>query len=408
MPAAKATPASQSPSAHPVAVQLNQVLDEMSQLFLERRSVIEAAIIAVLAKEHLFLLGPPGTAKSALIRELVGRFPGATYFETLLSKTRPDAAILGPYNLPELRDKGDFHRKTAGFLPTANFAMLDEIGKMSPTLGHDMLSILNERLYHEVNGGRSAKPVPLYTAFTASNELIVEESDDSAALWDRLLVRVLVDYIQESGNFAVLLQSAATGPTTGVRTEVDFADLADAVDNAVPQIDIPVGAIETVLKLRDEMRSAEIIPSDRRWRQCMRLLQASAFFHGRTEVDDDDIHVLRFALWDVPAQISPVERMCLSLSNPVAEACIRILDDANAIANGIRDRKGQSLENRAAYGTEANGKLKVLVSELAQLRQECLSANRSVTKVDEVADRLSAVRRSVYVDCLDMDPSTIR
>lgn len=397
-----------NPNAHPVAVALNQILDEMSQMFLERRSVIEAAIITTLAKEHLFMLGLPGTAKSQLIRELVSRFPGAAYFETLLSKTRPDAAILGPYNLPELRDKGDFHRKVAGFLPTANFAMLDEIGKMSPTLGHDLLAIANERLYHEVNGGRSAKPVPLYSIYSASNELIVEESDDAAALWDRLLVRVVVDYIQESGNFALLLQSAMAGPSTAVRTEIDFTDLADTVDNVVPTIDVPMGAIETVLKLRDEMRAAEIIVSDRRWRQCMRLLQASAFLHGRNAVDDDDIHVLRFALWDVPAQVSTVERLCLSLSNPVAEKCIGILDDVEAISRNIRDRKGQALETRAAYGTEANGKIKVLTSELSQLRQECIAAGRSTTKLDEVADRLQAVRRSVYVDCLDMDPSTIR
>lgn len=404
--AAQAVPPSTAP--HPVANQLNAILDEMSSIYLERRSTIEATIITTLAKEHMFILGPPGTAKSALIRELVGRFPGASYFETLMSKTRPDAAILGPYNLPELRDKGDFHRKINGFLPTANFAFIDEIGKMSPTLGHDMLAILNERIYHEVNGGRTAKDVPLYSAFTASNELIVEESDDSAALWDRLLVRDYVDYIQESGNFAVLLQQAVNGPAPTTRTEIDFTDLAHVIDNVVPTIEVPIGAIETVLKLRDDMRSAEIIPSDRRWRQCVKLLQSSAFLQGRTEVNEDDIHVLRYALWDVPSQIVPVERMCLSLSNPVAEKCVRILDDAEAISREIRDRKGQALDTRATYGTEANGKVKILTSELAQLRQECIAAGRSINKIDEVADKIASVRRSIYVDCLDMDPSTIR
>jgi len=324
---------------HPVADALNLIQDELCQVFLERRSVIEAAIITVLAKHHMYLLGLPGTGKSDLIRELIQRFSGITYFETILSKTRPDAAILGPYNLPELRDKGDFHRKTAGFLPTANFAFLDEVGKMSPTLGHDLLAIANERLYHEVNGGRSAKPVPLYSMFTASNELIVEESDDAAALWDRLLVRVLVEGIQESGNMAILLQSAVAGNdprlTATTRTEVDFTDLADVIDNVIPAIDVPVNVIETMLKLRDEMRSAEIIVSDRRWRQCIRLLQASAFKHGRTQVDEDDIHVCRYALWDVPTQISAVERMCLSLSNPVAEKCMGILDDVEGRAVNV-------------------------------------------------------------------------
>jgi MoxR-like ATPase len=394
------------PTAHPVSIALNSVLDEVSSIFLERRSAIESALIAVLAKQHWFGLGQPGTGKSDMIREIVGRFDGATYFETIMSKTRPDAAILGPYNLPELRDKGDFHRKINGFLPTANFAFLDEIGKMSPTLGHDMLAILNERLYHEVNGGRTAKHVPLYTAFAASNELIVEESEDAAALWDRLLVRVLVEYIQESGNFAALLQSAISTNDlrlTAHKTTIPFLDLQDVIDNVVPAIDVPVDAIEAMMKLRDTLRSdAEITVSDRRWRTCVRMLQASAFFAGRTEVKEDDLHVLRYCLWEVPTQITAVERITLSLSNPVAEKAMAILDTADDIARNIRDRKGQSLEVRASYGSEANQKLKVLVSELAQAMQECKAAGRSTARLDEVASRLMVVRTSVYTDCLDM------
>jgi MoxR-like ATPase len=397
-----------APTYHPVAASLRAILDEVSAEFLERRSVVEAVLMTVLAKEHAFILGPPGTGKSALVRAIIERIVGATYFEAILSKTRPDAAVLGPYDLPLLKNSGTFHRKDSGFLTSVDYAFLDEAGKMSPTLGHDMLAALNERLKHEVNGKRSAHKIPLMSAFTASNELIVEESDDGAALWDRLLVRAVVDSIQESGNFAVLLQGAVQGPSNLPRTTVDFGDLKQAIENEVPQIDVPVGTIETVLKLRDELRSAQITPSDRRWKACVRLLQASAFFNGRSQVEDDDLHVLRYALWDGPEQIVPVERMTLSLSNPVAEKCLSLLDDAEQIAAGIRDRKGQSLEARAAYGTEANGKLKVLVSEIAALKQESLAAGRSTTKVDEVADRVAAVRRSVYVDCLDMDPSMIR
>lgn len=397
-----------APNIHPVAASLRSILDEVSSTFLERRAVIEAVLMTVLAKEHAFILGPPGTGKSALVRSIIERINSATYFEAILSKTRPDAAVLGPYDLPLLKNSGTFHRKDNGFLTSVDYAFLDEAGKMSPTLGHDLLAALNERIKHEVNGHRSAHPIPLMSVFTASNELIVEESDDGAALWDRLLVRTVVDSIQESGNFAVLLQGAVAGPSTATRTTVEFKDLKQVIEVEVPAIDVPVGTIETVLKLRDELRQAQITPSDRRWKACVRLLQASAFFNGRSQVEDDDLHVLRYALWDGPEQIVPVERMTLSLSNPVAEKCLALLDDAEKIAAGIRDRKGQSLEARASYGTEANGKLKVLVSEIAQLKQESLAAGRSTTKIDEVADRVSAVRRSVYVDCLDMDPSMIR
>jgi MoxR-like ATPase len=400
-------PSNQS-TAHPVALSLNNILDELSAIYLERRAVIEAVIMAILAKEHAYILGPPGTGKSDLVRKLVERFTGAAYFETLLSKQRPDAAVLGPYSIKELRDNDSFHRKINGFLPTANLAFLDEVGKMSPTLGHDLLAILNERLLHEVNGSRSAKQLPLYSVITASNELIVEESDDAAALWDRLLVRTTVDYIEESGNFAVLLQSAVSGTPAATHTEIDWVDLADVIDNVVPYVDVPVNVIETLLRLRDDLRSAEIRVSDRRWRQCIRLLQASAFFNGRSQVEDDDLHVLRYALWDVPAQISTVERATLSLSNPVAEAALKLLDDIEEISRGIRDRKGQALDTLALYGTEANGKLKVIATALAEKQQECLAAGRSTTKLDEVADKLRAVKRSIYIDCLDMNPADVR
>lgn len=396
------------PTAHPVAVSLNNILDEVASMYLERRAVIEAVIMAVLSKQHAFILGPPGTGKSEMIREIINRFLGAKYYEALLSKTRPTEAVLGPYDLPELRDTGAFHRKIAGYLLDCDFAFLDEVGKMSPTLGHDLLAALNERVRHEVNGQHSVHPIPLRSCVTASNEMIVDESDDAAALWDRLLVRTHVDYIEESGNFALLLQSAVTNPVAATRTTIDLADLADVCDNVVPSIVVPVSTIDTVIQLRDNLRQDEIRVGDRRWRQCVRLLQASAFFAGRSQVEDDDLHVLRYALWDVPSQISKVERHTLSLSNPVAEAAMKLLDEVENIAKKIRDIKGQALDVRAAYGSEAMGDLKIVVADLAQKRQDCLAENRSVTKLDEVADRVNAVRRSVYLDCLDIDPSQIR
>lgn len=403
-----AKPASTTSTHHPVAVALQAILDEVSGRFLERRAVVEAVLMAILAKEHFFILGPVGTGKSDMVREIFARFTGATYFEQLLSKNRPDAAVLGPYDMALIK-LSQFKRKDTGFLTDVNFAFLDEIGKSSPTLGHDLLAAANERIKHEVNGSRSVHQIPLYTLGSGSNELIVQESEDAAALWDRLLVRTTVDYIQETGNFVTLMQDNNVGSAaTTSRTTVDFADLADAIDNVVPAIDIPIGAVETIVKLRDELRAAEITVSDRRWRQCRKLVRASAFLHGRSQVEDDDLQVLKYALWDAPEDINRVERITLSLSNPVAEKCLKLLDDGESIAAGIRERKGKSIEERAGYGTEANGKLKVALQESEALRQECLAAGRSTTKVDEVTERLHAIRRSVYLECLDMDPSMIR
>lgn len=398
----------QQDTMHPVAIQLAKIRDELSDEFMERRQVIDFIILTLMCKEHGFILGPPGTAKSQLIRSFVERLANMDqYFEALLSKTRPDAALLGPYDLPLLRDKGDFKRKITGFLPTAIIAFLDEAGKMSPTSGHDILAILNEREYHEVNGGRSSRPVPLYTCFTASNELIIGESDDAAALWDRLLMRCVVDYIQETSNFAGLLGSARLGKPKTITT-VDWVDVADAIDNVVPAVDIPASSIETVIRLREELKAMGIIVSDRRWKKSMRVLQANAFLAGRTEVLDDDVSVLRYTLWDSPEHIEPVERLTLTVSNPEAEKLLSMIDAANELAEGINERRSKSIEARAQYGAEINVKLKGIKNELAQMHQDALAAGRGTTKLEETKDRLDTVHRSIYIDCLGMDPEDVK
>lgn len=384
-----------------LAATLRTIATEVNDLYLERKSAIDAIMLGILAKEHVFILGPPGTGKSALCREIIARFLGATYFETLLSKTRPDQAVLGPYDLPKLRDKGEFVRRITGYLPEANFAFIDEAGKMSPTLGHDMLAILNERILHQVTDGqRSTLNVPLYSALTASNELIVQESEDAAALWDRLLVRVVVDHIQESGAFHALLQMDDT-PVS--RTTLPFDLLAHAIDVDVPAVKVPAEVIDLVLELREQLRAAEITVSDRRWRACTRLLRAAAFYAGRDTVVEDDVQVLRYALWDGPEQKSTVERTTLQVANPLAEKLMTITDELEEFARRIRAQKGKSTAERANVGVEINGKLQILVREIESVATELSNLGRTNTAVIEVNDRLKTIKKQVLSDLLGVD-----
>jgi len=392
-----------------VRQRLITIRDEMNLQFLERREFITFILLTILTKQHAFILGPPGTAKSEAVRNFVGRLDNINgYFEVLLSRTRPDAAVLGPWNLPLLRDQGLLRRNKDGMLQTCEIAFLDEIGKMGTTLGHDLLSLLNERIFHEPGeGGQSVHPAPLYTAFTASNELIVKESDDAAALWDRLLMRILVDWIQNPSNFAHLLRQARIDLdlATAVPTTVDWNDLRTVIDTVIPAIDIPDTALETVIRLRSELKEQHgIVVSDRRWKQSMRVLQASAWLDDRSEVQDDDVNVLRYTLWEDPTQIPTVERLALTVSNPMAEKIMKLLDGADEIMAGVTTRKGQSLESRARYGAEAHGKLQILTNELGQLRQDALSAGRSTQQLDDAQGRLSHIRQQVYIECLDMSP----
>jgi MoxR-like ATPase len=390
---------------HPVAASLQRIQGELAFFFKERRTCIEAVGLALLTAEHAFILGPPGTGKSLLIRSFFGRFPDAAYFEALLSKTLPPEAVLGPYDIPGLREHGHFHRKFQGFLPTAKLAMLDEIGKMSPTLGHNLLAVLNERLLHEVNGGRSAIDLPLSTVVGGSNELPTSESDDASAMWDRILIRVVIGDIQETGNFVSML-TGPKAPAPGVT--IPWTDMQDVIDNVIPAITLPNDVMEVVAKLREQLKGAEIAPSGRRWKQSMKLLQASAFMAGRTEANTDDIQVLRHSLWETPIQIAQVERMTLSVSNPIAEKALGILERAQEIAQEVRNSKGLALDKRAAIGTELHGRLRSAGEDLGRIRQEALSAGASVTKLDEVAAQISGIKASILQDLMGLDLASLK
>lgn len=382
---------------HAVATTLREIEGQLNTYFLERREVLRAAILAILSKEHLFVLGAPGSGKSELIRALVNAITGARYFETSLSKTRPPERVLGPLDIKEFRENGNYYTKIKGFLLDVEFAFLDEIGKMSPILGHDLLAAANERIRQEVNGGRSTHPIPLSSLFAASNEVITGESDDAAALWDRLLFRVVADYLQEKSNFAKLLVSGEPPATS----TIEWDDLQKVIDVDVPAITLGTDAIETIVRLRSSLGAEHIYVSDRRWKKSMKALKAQAFLEGRDEILDEDLSVLRWTLWDTPEQVEKVERLCLTASNPFVDDLFKLRTQLRELDEGIQSRVGQDEGVQLKYGREVNNKLGTVRDELDRLLK--VAAGRTIPTFKEVADYHRDVLTKNYHKMLQLD-----
>jgi MoxR-like ATPase len=365
---------------HAVATQLNAIKAELNRSYLERQEAIEASILALVCGQHICLLGPPGTGKTDMITALWQALTGASTFEIGLSKNRPAAAVLGPLDIKEYRETGNYFLRREGYATDVDLLFLDEIGKMSPVLGHDMLALLNERKYHEVSNGRSAHSAPLWTAFTASNELPTNESDDAAALWDRLLFRVVVDYLQEPANFAKLLTSEVAPPTT----TVNFEELKLAARTEVPAITITDHALDVLTELRMKFAGEHIYPSDRRWHASIQPLKASAFLAGRTEVLPADVAVLQYTLWDTPEQLETAQRLCLAASNPYAEDLAKVIDGLKEIQKALVDRENDATDRKNAYGREANAKLVKSREELDSLLQMAGAPPRGFRKASDL------------------------
>ena len=170
---------------------LRTIRDELAQLFLERADVIDGALTALLSGHHVLLIGPPGSAKSMLADELCRRLDGATYFQWLLTKFTTPEELFGAVSLAAL-ERDEYRRVTTAKLPEAHIAFLDEVFKASSSILNAILTLLNERRFHN---GREVLSVPLIALFGASNEL--PEDDELQALYDRFLLRFVVGYIDE-------------------------------------------------------------------------------------------------------------------------------------------------------------------------------------------------------------------
>ena len=112
---------------------VTDVLDPMKRAFVCKDEIIDLMGVWLVAGENLFLLGPPGTAKSALVNDLGRRLNGPT-FEYLLTRFTEPNELFGPFDIRKLRE-GELLTNTAGMLPEASFVFLDELLNANSTIG---------------------------------------------------------------------------------------------------------------------------------------------------------------------------------------------------------------------------------------------------------------------------------
>jgi MoxR-like ATPase len=402
---ANTTGGTTQPSGQSTAVRLRAVVDEVADRFYEREAVVRALVVALLAGQHSLLLGPPGTAKSELARELTSRIDGAQMWEILLGKFTDPKRMFGPIDVAAL-SQGRYTQVFAGRATECDIAFMDEIFKCSAGALNETLAFLNERIYHPENGGAPIA-CPLLSAITASNELPTGE--ELSAVYDRLLVRLEVGYLADPSNFAQLVRSAVTASAPAARTMVELGDVRKAVEVEVPAVGVPDGVVDTICQLRAALRRQELTVSDRRWKQSVRLLQASAWLDDRTDVDDNDLAILAHVLWDSTAQRSTVEREVLQLINPNAKEALDLLDAVDELEAQLDAKAGQSEQSVTEWGVkEAVPKLARAGKKLTELRDDATKAGRSTATLDQVLARCKAVHARVMVETLGLDANVVR
>jgi MoxR-like ATPase len=301
--------------SHPLKPRFDAIRRELEQKFLAKEEIIRLMLIAAIAGEHMVLIGPPGTAKSALIRAF-SRLIDARYFEYLLTRFSEPNELFGPVDIQSFRS-GSYRRVVTGMLPESEIVFLDEAFKANSAILNSLLTLLNERRF---NNGAQIVKVPLISLFAASNE--VPSVDNLDAIFDRFLLRVHSDNL-DSYHFHELMtkglalerassrEDAAAAPAMpalppreGVpappplpaaqpKALLSAADLHQCRRTLLERVDFPEEFLATYKGLCFQLRGEGISLSDRRVVRLLKLFAASAFLEGRMRVHEGDLFVLR-------------------------------------------------------------------------------------------------------------------
>ncbi|MBI5785173.1 MAG: AAA family ATPase [Rhodocyclales bacterium] len=267
---------------NPLTIQgkLQRLSAALEHGLIERRKQIRLMLLAALAGEHTLLVGPPGTAKSELARRLHLAFSDARYFERLLTRFSVPEELFGPLSIAALEDDR-YERQTAGFLPEAGIAFIDEVFKANSAILNALLTLLNERQF---DNGAGRQACPLISVVGATNE--VPEDEVAEAFFDRFLLRLPVVPVSGRGFGRLLELDDLPGPPDFA--PLDTAELA-GIAAAVRTVTLAPEVAEMLAELRGRQEDAGIYVSDRRWVKIVRLLKVAAATEDRNAV----------CLWDL-------------------------------------------------------------------------------------------------------------
>ena len=323
----------------------------------------------------MLIVGPPGTAKSALVRHLA-RLIDARYFEYLLTRFSEPNEIFGPIDIKAFRE-GTYLRRVEAMLPDADIVFLDEIFKSNSAILNALLSILNERRFF--TGAASIK-VPLSSLFGATNE--VPNDDALGAVFDRFLVRASSENL-DSFHFHGLVERGLRGEIEALSAEAEppvrplitLAEIRTLQRRLAQQLQFPEEFLARYKALCFQIRSEGVTLSDRRVVKLLKLCAASALVDGRPVVDDGDLFVLRH-IWNSVDQIA----LCDDIVAPVLERHRQEHPEARPAGARARDLDGILAELGAIRGLLLGGAPLSDVQLFSQLRnlQEIRAALQTI------------------------------
>ncbi|BEP17649.1 AAA family ATPase [Pyrofollis japonicus] len=340
--------------------------------FVARDEEVEALTLALMAREHVILIGEPGTAKSAIARR-AAELINARFFKYLLTKYTEPSELFGPLDLNALHE-GKYVRITKGKMPEAEIVFLDEVFNANSAVLNALLSIMQERIWYD---GYTEIHVPLWTLIGATNR--VPEEPELEAIYDRFLIRQYAKPVPEN-KWSELLDAGwriESGKVPPAEPVLDMNTLMQ-VHKLVFNVDLSQ-VKPKLLRLYAIFEERGIHLTDRRKTKALKVVAAHALLEGRIVAQEKDLVALKYV---APRDIEDFEKVHIILSEEL-KMPERFIKELNDIRANVRETY-HLVDTMRSYDprlVDLFRSLKIAKSRILNILKE--TDNQSVKKLAE-------------------------
>lgn len=353
-------------------------------------------ILSMISGTNMIALGPPGIAKSAVLREMVNLIEfdghdGTPYFHIQMGSDVSPNHVFGAPDIDYFKKHGIIKRHYQGFLPDAIIAFCSEFYRVNDQVANSgLLTILNEGEFK--NGVDTIKTkLRFFMADTnffpkQADDLDVEDSDlRLQALHDRFLARVLVKPLADPSNkIKMILMDDDYGTDLRLPLE-DLITIQDHIGSVVLEEDIAALMVQIATRLQQEQH---IFISPRRLKLSRNLLRAHALFSGRTHCLPQDLVALQFSFWQKEEDIMKVLDCIYDVMNqPVHDA-----KKFERLLQSILDELDRNIDNQGEFTDFSLEPLySQAIADVVKLLERMSLAYPHPDKYPDIKDAFSAV-----------------
>lgn len=279
-----------APEVKAAARKLQKVKDEIGEVIVGQKNLVESLLIALLADGHILLEGLPGLAKTLAVTTLSKTvncdFSRIQFTPDLLPADLVGTMIYNPKEGTFSVSKGPVFTQ---------ILLADEINRAPAKVQSALLEVMQER--QVTIGGETFKAGSPYLVLATQNPIEQEGTYPlPEAQTDRFMMKVKIDYPSKEEEKEILARMATLGKkpeATSVMTADEILEIRKLVDKVYIDDKVVDFILELVDKTRHPTGKLEgLIQYGASPRASIALVQASkakAFLEGRAFVTPEDV-----------------------------------------------------------------------------------------------------------------------